>query len=363
MKLFRSLWRFPRRDEASSEWTVVERPGGSRVILDGEALEYWQSQAPQPSQRSLNAILQSAHGFRIIEGGASGGQPLGEKILLELHDTSTVADFRQHLKIIDGPAGHCMCHGDPTIEFLDKAGKRTAVMGLHHGRAIRWNGWKDDAELADGPGLLEWLAGNGVEYPLREYLDSIQSQASAERSWQRWFAAMPLPLRSLLADQQDSIGMIIAVPILSAATAEGEGEQFAGPVTIDAERLLRAKHAIQEAYPDAVRRAEVLFEWYGRGKGAWTGFPAYEEIPEYLLMDVPFEQLLSALQDTAVPEPRLEGAARFFAGWTFAKGRSTELNRIPPALRQQLLNQSLKTGDTDRRERAERAFKPQASSE
>lgn len=363
MTFFRSLWTFLRPPEASSEWTAVQSPDGSRVVLDREALEYWHSQAPPPSQGSLDAVLEAAHSFRIIEGGASGGHPAGEKILLEVHDTSTLADFRQHLKIIDGPASHCMCYGDPTIEFLDNSGKRTAVVGLHHGRTIRWNGWKDDAELADGHGLLEWLARNGVEYPLREYLDSVQSKASAERAWQRWFAAMPRPLRSLLADQQDSIGMIIAVPTPSAATAEAEADQFAGPVTVDAERLLRVKHAIQEAYPDPVQRAEVLFEWYGSGKGAWTGFPAYEEIPEYLLMDVHFEQLLSALQDTSVPESRLEGAARFFAGWTFAKRRSSGLDRIPPALRQQLLNQSLKTGDTDRRERAERAFKPQASSE
>lgn len=356
MMFFRHLRRFLRPHQASSEWTVVNRPDGSRVMLDRETVEYMQSQAPQPSQRSLDTMLEGAHGLRIIAGGASGGQPLGEKILLEIRDASTLADFRQHLRIVDGAAGHCMCHGDPTIELLDNSGKRAAVIGLHHGKAIRWNGWRDDAELVDGRGLLEWLAAHEVQYPLRKYLDSIQSRASAERAWQRWFAAMPPALRSLLTDQQDSIGMIIAVPSPSAATAEAETDQFAGPVTFDAERLLGVKHAIEEAYPDTVQRAEVLFEWYGKGNGAWTSFPAYEEIPEYLLIDVPFEQLLSALRGSSVPEPRLEGAARFFAGWTFAKKHSAKLTSIPPALRQQLLDQGLKTEEPDRRARAEIAF-------
>jgi hypothetical protein len=357
MKVFRQLWRFLKGQRPPSDWTVVQTPEGSRITLDRETVEYIQSEAPQPNQRSLDTMLELAKTVRVIEGGASAGRPLGKKILLEIGDASTLDDLRQLLRIIDRPAGHCMCHGNPAIEFLDKSGTRLAVIGLHHGNSIRWNAWKDDAELVDGFRLLEWLAAHGVQYPLQEHQASNQTRAIAEAAWERWFAAMPPCLRPLLADQREFIGMVIAVPSPPATPAATKIEEFAQPVTVDAERLVRVKHALEEEYPDNAQRAQVLFRWYGQGGGAWSSFAAYEEVPEYLLMDVAFDDVVLALQGPSLPQPLLEGAARFLAGWNVATRRSGELECLPAELRRRLLEHSLDTEDADRRARAEFAFR------
>jgi hypothetical protein len=250
-----------------------------------------------------------------------------------------------------------MCHGDPAIEFLDESGTRLAVIGLHHGRSIRWSAWKDDAELINGVGLLEWLAAQGVRYPLLEHQASKQTRAIAEETWKRWVAAMPPCLRPLLAAQREFIGMVIALPSPPAIPAATQIEEFSQPVTLDAARLERVKHVLQGEYPDNVQRARVLFRWYGQGGGAWSCFAAYEEVPEYLLMDVPFDDVVRALQGPSLPKSLLEGASRFLAGWNFATRRRAELRSLSAELRQRLLEHSLDSEDADRRARAELAFR------
>ena len=39
------------------------------------------------------------------------------------------------------------------LELTSAHGERLAVLGVHHGVAIRWSAWKDDATLVDGQAL------------------------------------------------------------------------------------------------------------------------------------------------------------------------------------------------------------------
>jgi hypothetical protein len=84
-------------------------------------VEYIQSQ--EPTQQSLDSMLDCAHAFRVIEGGVSRGQPLGTNVLIEGHDEKMLTDLREFLQIA-GPTGSCFCHGDLGIEFLDESGNR-----------------------------------------------------------------------------------------------------------------------------------------------------------------------------------------------------------------------------------------------
>jgi hypothetical protein len=197
LNVFRKLRSYLTGRQPSSNWTVVENPNGPRVLFDQEMVEYLTSRAPEPTQQSLDTMIDRAHLVRVIEGGVSHGQPLGKKILLEDAGEETLSGLRQLLRIVEGAGGHCMCHGSPAMEFLDRAGRRLAVIGLHHGHLIRWSAWKHDAKLVDGYRLLEWLAVHGVHYPLQEYKDSQQRRAINEAAWQRWFAAMPSCLQPL----------------------------------------------------------------------------------------------------------------------------------------------------------------------
>src|SRR5258708_4926662 len=187
-------------------WTKIERDGKT-LMLDRPLIEYIQSKAPQPTQQSLDTMLEHAHAFRVIEGGVSGDKTLGNKILFEARDEKVLTSLGHFLQIVDGPAGHCMCHGDTAVELLDESDKCIAAIGVHHGINIRWSAWKDDAALVDGLGLLRWLADHGIQYPLQNYLASQRLRAGQEADWERFLAAVPPCLPPLLADRRQPRGM------------------------------------------------------------------------------------------------------------------------------------------------------------
>jgi len=356
MNLLRRWWGHLKGQPAENEWAPVEVPGGGRVMVDREMAAYLRSRAPQPSQQSLDAVLRSARSCRIIENGVRSGEPVGKNILWEVRGPSLLSELRRFLTIVDGPAGHCMCYGDTAFEFLDRSGKRIAVLGLHHGKTIRWNAWRDDAALVNGLALLQWLSSHGIQYPLQNYQAAEQQRTAAERAWKIWFAAMPPCLQPFLRDQEQSLGMVIAVP--SAPSASAQPSSLHKASTVDDETWARVKQAVGTAYSNPVHRAQTLFAWLGSGSGPWTGFPAYEEVPELLLMEMPIAHLMQALANPRVSDQVLEGAARFLAGWNFQSVRGPELAVLPAGIRQRLLHWSLKSADSDKMQRATNAFGP-----
>jgi hypothetical protein len=123
--------------------------------------------AVEPTQKSLDTMIERARAFRIIKGGVSGDRPMGTEILLEGRDEKMLADLRHFLQIA-GAENPCFCSGDPCIEFLDESGNRLAAISIQHRTHIRWSAWGLDANLVDGFGLMKWLVANGVTDPCRE---------------------------------------------------------------------------------------------------------------------------------------------------------------------------------------------------
>lgn len=361
MKFSRQWWtqlkavRTQQKDRDG--WTAYE-VNGAMMMLDRNVVKYLESKAPQPTQQSLDAVLEHARSFRLIKGGLGDGQPLGNEVLLAGNDQVMLSELRQVLRIIDCPAGHCMCSGDPTLEFQDEVGKQVAVICVHHGDAIRWDEWCDDADLVDGLGLMKWLAAHGVQYPLQQYQAKLQRGSAAHAAWQRWFAAMPSCLQPLLAGQEGYAGMLRFVPSPSSvASHRAPQSQVMAPKTTHVdERRTVVKQVLEKAYPDAIERARALLVWYAHGVGIWSGYPGYETTAENALLDTPIDGLLGALQGSALQPLLLEGAARFLAGWDFATTYGHELGRLPTELRQQLLKVGLETTNEDRMERAKAAF-------
>jgi hypothetical protein len=262
-----------------------------------------------------------------VRGGSSNGWPLGKEVLAVTEDPNALEDLRRSLQIREGGCGHCMCHGDPTLVLSDQHGDTLAVLGVHHGVAIRWREWKDDAELADGQRLLQWLVMLDVLYPMEEFERSrrqgLESQAQAER----WRAATPPPLA--------------AHPVFDLNLAFNPSPL--APV-------------LEDAFPDLRARTLALFEWFGHGAGPWSGFPAYEQLPENLLLALPIDCLLDALHSEHLTGAQLEGAARLFAGWHFRQTRKRDLDLLTPSDRKRLLDQALRSADGDKQARARRAF-------
>jgi hypothetical protein len=120
--------------------------------------------------------------------------------------------------------------------------------------------------------------------------------------------------------------------------------------------IARMAAALAEEQPQINERLLVLLGWFGSGAGPWSGFPAYEEVPEKLLLQYSTEDLLGALGSAELSKAQLEGAARLFAGWNFGQQRPTDRNKIPKALVGRLLAQALSSADKDKRDRWMHAF-------
>ena len=205
-----SSW-FRRKTRPADGFTRVERPDGSTALLDPATRDYFESSAPDPSRESLDRVLSAARRVRILRGGMDAGVPVGNDVLFETDDPSALASLRKALQIVDEPAGHCMCPGDPTLELLGTDLERLAVIGHHHGESIRWDGWRDDAELVDGRRLLEWLAFQGISYPLDEYRHAERDAESRDAALARWREVMPSCLRPFaehIAQQMDELGTL-----------------------------------------------------------------------------------------------------------------------------------------------------------
>ena len=143
-----------------------------------DILEY----AQDPTQASLAMALHDTARICVWEEGICGDEPIGE-LLLEVTDQEEIANLYDALRIVDGPAGHCLCYGDVAFELLSAVNRRLALLGLHHGILLRWHAWTEDAALVDGIALLEWLAGRGMTEPLERYLDEQVEEAEALEEW------------------------------------------------------------------------------------------------------------------------------------------------------------------------------------
>jgi hypothetical protein len=287
-----------------------------------------ESAAPQPTQESLALVLRRTSHVQVVRGGSANGAPLGKEELAVTEDAETIEELRHSLQIRDGGCGHCMCHGDPTLVLSDRSGDRLAVLGIHHGAAISWCAWKGDAELVDGQRLLRWLVARGVAYPLEQFeSDRLRMRKSQDQA-ERWQAATPAPLaKHPVLDIDLALNPSSLAPVL------------------------------EIAFPDPRVRALALFEWFGHGAGPWSGFPAYEQLPERLLLTLPMDCLLAALDSEILTAAQLEGAARLFAGWNFGQTRKRDLDRLTAANRKRLLDHALCSTDRDKQARARKAFK------
>lgn len=116
--------------------------------------------------------------------------------------------------------------------------------------------------------------------------------------------------------------------------------------------------ALAKEFPDQSKRILALLTWYGSGAGPWSGYPAYEDAAENMLLDYSTADIVATIQANPLSDRQLEGAARLFGGWTFSQKRPDDLKTLPSALKKTLLKHSLKSTDDDKVGRAKNAFEP-----
>jgi hypothetical protein len=102
---------------------------------------------------------------------------------------------------------------------------------------------------------------------------------------------------------------------------------------------------------------------WASGAGPWSGYPAYEDIASRMLLAYRPDELIGALDSSEnLAEAEMEGAARFFSGYTYgAAFRPREdtslIDLLSQVLKKTLLDHVVRTGDADRISRAQRALR------
>lgn len=261
------------------------------------------------SQAELDGLLARAHRVRILEGGAARGRPLGKTVLASFEPHELEA-LREALRIVkDGPTFHCMCHGDLAIDVRGRW-LRIAVISYHHGKSIRLEGGKSDAELVDGPALLRLLAARGVGEPLARHEAGVVAEGQRAVEGERWREAAPAVLRERL----DALATgPMGLPRHEHDAAHDE--------TV---ALLRAGGAGDRAI------AAELLAWLGSAGGSpWSGYPAHEDLPQVLLRRLAPAAVLEAIEQ-AEDDASLLGAARFVCDHQVVSFRKRMVAAVSP---------------------------------
>lgn len=311
-------------------------PDGHKGLMDEKTRDYLRSTAPQPTQAALTTLLGRIARVRVVT-------PMEHDLLSEVQDPDAITEFRRVLAIDETRAmGHCMCIGDPHLELFEPgASAPAATIGVHHGFAIRWDVWKDDAHLADGMALLRWLAAHGAPQALQQAEEDERRANEEQRAWESWRAACPASLRPMLDE------------MLGAEDGPNGWAVFGGAgAAVDKPPpawFARAEVALTAEIPETTSRVLALFGWFGQG-GRWSGYSPYELLPQEFLSRVPTESLIAALLARPLTPAQLSGAARHFCCV-----RSPDCH-LPDSLRETFLRRALATGDEDRVTRASAAL-------
>jgi hypothetical protein len=302
---------------------VTKVPG---ALVLGDLDSFGTEQRP-PTQADLDEVIGAATSVAVREPMARRKKPL-----LETGEAADLDSLREALRIHDGGIGHCMCFGSLKLEFA-RGAKPLGAVTLHHGVSVRWQPFFDNAELAEPEELLDWLSDRGITSLRKEYDENRRRAAQREVDVRRWLEAMPAVVEPLWPSMEEPFSL--------------EWPEVA--------------EALADEYPDPVVRARALMEWLGHGAGPWSGFPSYEQVPEWCLLQLPLDALVEAAQHEPRSDELLEGAARLFASWHFGQKRGDELARVPAELKRALLEHARRSNDGDKRARAARRFRPLTS--
>lgn len=223
---------------------------------------------------------------------------------------------------------HCMCVGTPAI-YLYKGETVLARVTNHHGKTIRCSLWQSDAPIASTENWLRWFDERQIKGPRLE-VEALQAlQEQGELDYERWLAAIPKELKEAW---------------------EKSFDEYSFTDTNDLRTAWKASTMSKE------EQIFALLEWFGSGAGPWSGFPAYEESAQKLLLDYKIEDIVSALDFERMTTAQIEGAARLFGSWSFHTQYPHGLMKVPRTIKQALWNHVKGTKDEDKLGRAKWSF-------
>jgi hypothetical protein len=260
-----------------------------------------------PADASIDALFADARGA-VIDAGP--GFPGGTLLRLEGDD---LPRLREALRITP-PTEHfrCMCRGDLVITLRGRWRAKGAI-SFHHGVSVRLDGWDSDAPLVDGAALLRLLAERGVAGPL-EAFERARVEGRARASARvAWVAAAPEAIRASLGElEHGPLGMPrrLEAAEIDATLARVRGDR--------------------EGCDDAAL-ARALITWLAAGRGPFSGYASYEEVPIRLLEALPIGAVVEVALDPALDDAAVAACARFFADHQIVTFRKGALAAVPDA--------------------------------
>ncbi len=205
-----------------------------RAFLDANP----QCETEHSMRADFEAKVRGAESIRLRTGGQCHRHPLTEDTLLESGDPKELKRLLAAI-VLDEPRtrGHCKCCGGPTIEFL-RGGEIVESLTVHHGQALRWDGWPGDGPLTSdsADALCDWLNAHGspVKSPRQVAAREVTDAAAAKKT------------RDELQDQ------LLGPEGAAAARATTSSDEFRG--------------ALAATEPDADRRIRILVRLWSDGK-------------------------------------------------------------------------------------------------
>lgn len=224
-----------RIDSVDARSTPVSRlpesvPSLEELILIGSAVTDEAAAVFRESNRhcrvlhgwseALRESLAGADRLRVRSGGTCHRDPSEERTLFEIEDRVAVQAIVARIGLLEsGGGGHCMCCGEPTLEFR-RGDELVVALGFHHGVSVRWaeGPWPSDARLtrASALSLCEFLAEHGVDGPMREFREQTAARSAAEERRERYQQLLPESVTALLSSaESDADAMhafIVGVP-------------------------------------------------------------------------------------------------------------------------------------------------------
>ncbi len=144
----------------SNGWIVSFDQDGNNVFMDRDTYDYFygEKKGKPPAQNDISSLWPMVTSVCVLEGYHFQGNAETSKILARSSDPRLIKQLSDALHIQENADlyYHCCCLGGPTLE-LYQGSKIVACIGIHHGKAIRYQPWSQDAVLVNGDKLTQWL--------------------------------------------------------------------------------------------------------------------------------------------------------------------------------------------------------------
>lgn len=143
---------------------------------------------------ALRRALTEVSRVRVRSGGTCHRRISEEKTLFEVDEKAEIEKLVDAIRMAEDPShGHCMCCGNPSMEFYEGE-ELVATLGFHHGRSLRWpGGWPGDGAITmeSAHQLCLFLDKRGVSGPLQEFEEGRRREAAMERRHARYLDLIP----------------------------------------------------------------------------------------------------------------------------------------------------------------------------